>query len=208
MSSALQTEHVLVVPTELFRELGYFQGFSADVDRYRPSLLNPALTSYRSRDEMEQNPEFKQLIPYVIFRWSRQGQTHLFQYQRGQGQGEVRLHRLRSVGVGGHISTRDESDLAPYEQGMRRELDEEVVIETEYSSACVGLINDDSNDVGKVHLGIVHVCDVDQPLVRARESDLCDARFRPVDELISDIGQFETWSQICLQALFGGQSVS
>jgi predicted NUDIX family phosphoesterase len=200
--SLVKTEHILVIPTQLFRELGYFQGFSPNVACYRDTLFDPLHTSYRPRDEMESDPTFKQLIPYVIFRWTEGARVHLFQYQRGKGQGESRLHRLRSIGVGGHISTLDATEQRPYEEGMRRELDEELVIDTEYQSRCVGLINDDRNEVGQVHLGIVHICDVATPRVEAREPDLLDAGFRPVDELIRNIDEFETWSQICLTALF------
>ena len=151
---------------------------------------------------MEQDPGFKQLIPYVIFSFRDNAGTQLFQYTRGKGQGESRLHRLRSVGIGGHISAHDAREPQAYEVGMRRELEEELVIETAFTSRCVGLINDDQNDVGRVHLGIVHVCEVESPTLRAREMDLVEAGFRTVDELQNDIDQFETWSQICLKALF------
>ncbi len=57
---------------------------------------------------MEDDPSFKQLIPYVLFRWTdADGTVHLFEYLRGSGQGERRLHAKRSVGVGGHISSLD-----------------------------------------------------------------------------------------------------
>jgi predicted NUDIX family phosphoesterase len=106
--STVSTEHVLVVPTTLFHELGYVQGFSKDVDRYRGVLLDPANISYRPRSEMEEDPSFKQLIPYVIFRHQDdQGGIHLFQYTRGKGQGESRLHSKKSIGIGGHISSVD-----------------------------------------------------------------------------------------------------
>ncbi len=62
---------------------------------------------------------------------------------------------------------------------MRRELDEEVVIDTPYTETIVGLINDDETPVGQVHLGVVHLCDVEQPNVRPREADILDAGFRP-----------------------------
>ena len=75
----------------------------------------------------------------------------------------------RSVGIGGHVSTLDSGSSEPYREGMRRELDEEVEIKTEYSESCVGLINDDENEVGKVHLGIVHIMDVQSPEVLPRE---------------------------------------
>ena len=119
--------------------------------RYLDHLLSPELVSYRPRAEMEEDPSFKQLIPYVLFRYrDAEGQSWMFRYTRGSGQGESRLHRKQSVGVGGHISLEDAEaphDSNPYREGMRRELDEEVVIETLYSDRCVGLINDDCCDL-------------------------------------------------------------
>jgi predicted NUDIX family phosphoesterase len=85
---------------------------------------------------------------------------------------------------------------------MRRELEEEVIIETEYRDRCVGLINDDQTPVGQVHLGVVHLFDVAEPRVRPREADLLEAGFYPVPALLDDLLRFETWSQICLTALF------
>jgi predicted NUDIX family phosphoesterase len=197
------TEHVLVVPTPVFHKLGHFQGFCGDTDRYLKGLLDPAHTSYRPRSAMEQDPSFKQLIPYVIFRYrGAGGQPILFQYTRGKGQGESRLHAKRSIGIGGHISADDAAQASAYEEGMRRELEEEVAIDTTYRGRMVGLINDDETDVGKVHLGVVHLLDVERPAVQPRETDIMDAGFRPVGELIADLPRFETWSQICLKALF------
>lgn len=204
--SVVHTEHVLVVPTPVFHDLGHFNGFTSEVSRYLDTLLDSQYISYRPRGEMEQDPEFKQLIPYVIFRHTDDaGRVTIFQYTRGRGQGEKRLHAKRSVGVGGHISSDDAAveGTDPYREGMRRELDEEVIIDTPYCEACVGLINDDETEVGRVHLGVVHLVDVDQPAVAPRESEIIDAGFRPVDELLADLAGFETWSQICLRALFG-----
>jgi predicted NUDIX family phosphoesterase len=154
---------------------------------------------------MEEDPSFKQLIPYVIFRHrDAAGQISVFQYTRGKGQGEGRLHSKRSVGVGGHISIEDRSsdDAVPYSEGMRRELAEEIIVDTPYTEQCVGLINDDETPVGRVHLGVVHIFDVEQPAVRPREAEILEAGFRPVDELLANLDGFETWSQICLRALF------
>jgi predicted NUDIX family phosphoesterase len=201
--SQVATEHVLVVPTEVFRRLGYFQGFCGDVERYLRGLLDPAHTSYRPRSAMEQDPSFKQLIPYVIFRYrDPRGETFLFQYTRGKGQGESRLHAKRSIGVGGHISADDAAVASAYEEGMRRELEEEILIGTSYEGRMVGLINDDESEVGKVHLGVVHLLDVEAPAVEPREVDLVEAGFRPLSELLASSERFETWSQICLRALF------
>ncbi|MEX0614166.1 MAG: phosphoesterase, partial [Pirellulales bacterium] len=106
--SLVAEEKILVFPTALFHALGYFQGFSADVSRYLPRLLEGEHLEYRPRGQMEEDPSFKQLIPYVLFRWiDEAGAPHLFEYQRGSGQGERRLHAKRSVGVGGHINPVD-----------------------------------------------------------------------------------------------------
>lgn len=202
----VETENVLVVPAALLHELGYFQGFTADMARYLDSLLHSSQASYRPRGQMEDDPDFKQLIPYVVFRHvDSDGRTTVFQYTRGTGQGEGRLHRKRSIGVGGHISSddlREDGSGNPYEEGLRRELDEEVEIRTTHDTRCVGLINDDETAVGRVHLGVVHVCDVAEAEVYSRESEIVDAGFRPIEELFAQIDQFETWSQICLRALF------
>src|SRR5581483_2582067 len=96
-------ERVLVVPTRLFQEIGVFQGFCADTERYLSRLLDPAQQSYRLRSEVETDPGFKQLIPYVVLRWRDQ----VFHYTRGRKGTETRLRALRSIGVGGHISATD-----------------------------------------------------------------------------------------------------
>ena len=201
-------EHVLVVPTSVFHRLGYFQGFCPDVDRYLGELLDPAHVSYRPRKEMEADPSFKQLIPYVIFRHrDSAGVERVFQYTRGRGQGEGRLHSKRSVGIGGHISTLDTRDgvhsATSYEEGLRRELAEEVIVNTPFVEHCVGLINDDETEVGRVHLGVVHLFDVARAEVSPRESEIIESGFRDVRELLADLDGFETWSQICMRALFG-----
>lgn len=200
-------ERVLVVPTRLFHDLGYFQGFTADADRYLPGLLESDQVSYRPRSEMEEDPSFKQLIPYMLFRYQLpSGSVQLFQYTRGGGQGEARLHAKRSVGIGGHISTLDSGGNTTgcvYREGLERELAEEVVLDTKFTERCVGMINDDETPVGKVHLGVVHLFDVEQPNIRPNESEILDAHFRPVEEILADLDQFETWSQIVVRALFG-----
>lgn len=202
-----EIEQVLVVPTEVFHRLGHFQGFCGETDRYLDELLRPEHTSYRPRDEVEKDPGYKQLIPYMIFRHvDGDGCQTVFQYTRGSGMGEGRLHNKHSVGIGGHISSIDAVDghaAGSYEEGMRRERDEEVIIDSPYTSKCVGMINDDENEVGKVHLGMVHLFDVEQPAVRPRETEIIESGFRPVEEILADLSGFETWSQICMTALFG-----
>ena len=107
--SQVATEHVLVVPTAVFHRLGHFQGFCGDTRSLPARACSIRRIPATSRGSaMEQDPSFKQLIPYVIFRHrDASGQTRLFQYTRGKGQGESRLHAKRSIGIGGHISADD-----------------------------------------------------------------------------------------------------
>jgi predicted NUDIX family phosphoesterase len=193
-------ERVLVVPGSEFDRLGRFQGFSEEADRYLSALLAPGLGSFRARRDVEDDPGFKQIIPYVIFRSG----GLVFTYRRGKGQGESRLHSLRSLGVGGHVAEEDadgQSTIDAYELALRRELDEEVAIGSFGTLRRVGLINDDSNPVGAVHLGVVHIFDLDRPLIKPREEGLADPEFVEILELRRYWDEFETWSQICIAAV-------
>ncbi|QDU38851.1 hypothetical protein Mal4_31830 [Maioricimonas rarisocia] len=193
-----QMEHVLVVPTLLFHEIGHFQGFTSDVSPYLKTLLDPSYTSYRLRADVEDDPSFKQLIPYCIFRH----EGKVFHYKRGKLQGDGRLRSKRSVGIGGHISSEDQNGASNvYREAMWREIGEEVFLEAEYSESCVGMINDDDTDVGRVHLGIVHIFELEEPKVRAREASIIETGFAEPSELANSYDQFETWSQICLDYL-------
>lgn len=202
-------EHVLVVPRSLFERAGAFQGFCGDTAAYLPLLLDPAHTSWRPRASVEHDPSFKQLIPYCVLAWrDANGSPHYFAYTRGGGQSEARLRAKRSVGIGGHISSTDgeHGDDTSYEAGMRRELAEEIAIASDWTTRCVGLINDDSNSVGQVHLGIVHVLDLNEPAVTPREREIIGCSFAPIEALLADREQFETWSQITLDALAAGMA--
>jgi predicted NUDIX family phosphoesterase len=193
-------ERVLVVPSSELDRLGRFQGFSAEADRYMTALLVPELMQYRPRSQVEDDPGYKQIIPYVVFRCG----DAVFCYLRGKSQGEARLHRLRSLGVGGHVSEEDAQggkSLDAYESAMRRELDEEVVVASPGRISRVGLINDDSTPVGQVHLGVVHLFDLERPQVTAREEGLADSGFIPLATILPARHEFETWSQICIDAI-------
>jgi len=191
-------ERVLVVPTAVFHAGGIFQGFSPRVEHYLPRLLDPAQLSYRARAEVETDPSFKQLVPYVVLRHG----DAVFHYTRGKAGTEARLRALRSVGVGGHISADDRNLFdTPYREALFREVAEEVQIDTTYTEKCIGLLNDDATPVGQVHLGIVHVFDLAAPNVRRREPVLTRAGFAPLAELRTERTEFETWSQFVLDVL-------
>ena len=193
------SERVLVVPGSELDRLGRFQGFHSEAEPYLRALLVPELMQYRPRSEVENDPSFKQIIPYIVL---RSGDA-VFCYKRGTSQGEARLHRLRSLGVGGHVAESDaegQRGYGAYDMAMKRELDEEVAIESPGRMCLVGLINDDSTAVGSVHLGVVHLLELERPSVRPREDGIAESEFVSLSDLDQIAREFETWSQICINA--------
>lgn len=192
------TERVLVVPAERFRLAGEFHGFRQYSEDFRRQLLAPAHLSYRPRHEVETDPSFKQLIPYVVLRCAGE----LFHYTRGRSGTEERLRALRSVGLGGHITQEDGPAAAdPYRAGMLRELNEEVEIQSPWTETPLGFIYDGRTAVGEVHIGIVHLLELEDPLVWPREAAIDVAGFAPLANLLRHRDEFETWSQFVLEEL-------
>jgi predicted NUDIX family phosphoesterase len=191
-------ERVLVIPTDRFRAAGYFHGFRRADEAYLAALLDPTGFAFRPRREVESDPAFKQLIPYVVLRCG----AEVFHYRRGASGTEKRLAALRSVGIGGHISEQDAAGGEhAYRTGMLRELAEEVEVGGGWSERLLGFINDDRTFVGSVHLGVVHLFELDSPAVRAREDALAEAGFAPLAELVACRDEFETWSQFVFGAM-------
>ncbi len=196
-------EEVLVVPALLLEQLGAFSGFQADVARYLPSILDRKHQSFMARSVCETDPRYKQLIPYIILECTNADGTKVFQYTRGKGQGESRLHAKRSIGIGGHISIEDTQGDDWYQTGMQRELEEEMEVDCGCrNDRIVGLIYDDSTEVGMVHLGVVHILQLHSCHAKAREDELVDAGFQTIEEIKARRDLFETWSQLCLEHLY------
>ena len=195
-------EQVLVVTRDLLEQLGTFQGIRTDVAAAVAVLLDPANHFFMDRAAAELDPSHKQLIPYCIFRCG----NHLLHYTRGKSGGESRLHALGSVGVGGHVNPVDADDgrfgPAAYQAALERELEEELDIASPFSQRIVALLNDDSNPVGQVHLGIVHVFDLATPAVTAREDALANLSFQALADLQGPLhDSLETWSRHCIDAI-------
>lgn len=194
-------ENVLVVSRGLFDDLGAFQGISLEPEKYLPSLLDPSNNYFLSRDEAEEDPSHKQIIPYAIFRY---GDSFLH-YTRGGNSGEKRLASKGSIGIGGHINDVDFAasslDKDTYTVGVEREIDEELNIEGDHSQEILGLINDDSNEVGRVHLGVVHLFTLESNKVTSNEDSIVEPKFLTLAELQSRRDRLETWSQICVDGL-------
>jgi len=189
-------EHVLVFPTQLLEQRGMFQGLSFELNKYRDIIHNPKNHTFLKRKDAESNPAYKQLIPYALLHC----RGDVFVYRRGKLLAEKRLLGNFSLGVGGHISVTDPGLFGTtYEDGLKREINEEVNIESRYTQRIVALLNDDSNDVGNVHFGIVHVLALEKPLVKPREKSINETGFLNMSELQKDIDKFENWSKICIQ---------
>jgi predicted NUDIX family phosphoesterase len=195
---AIAGENVLVFSRSLFEQLGVFQGFSADVDRYLSTILNSNNNSFQPRALAETDPSFKQIIPYVVV---TDGKS-ILHYVRGKKAGEQRLVAKGSIGIGGHINEEDHTffafGLQAFQEAVKREVCEELAIQGEFNARPIGLINDDSTEVGRVHFGVVHVMFCKPEEVKKNEQVITQVEFMPIEELKAKREQMETWSQLCL----------
>lgn len=199
-------EEILVVTRDLFDKLGSFQAINTDVDHYLPQLLHPSNNFFMDRGAAEEDPTHKQLIPYCIFRVNDAQGTRYLHYTRGKSGGESRLHAQVSIGIGGHINPIDQREdhlgMDTYMAGVEREIDEELNITGNHKNRIVALLNDDSNSVGQVHLGIVHMIDLETDQVAANEDAIANLSFTTLEELREDLYErLETWTRSCVDVI-------
>lgn len=196
-----EVEQVLVISRQLFDELGSFQGFQGDAGRYLDAILAAGNNYFMPRPDAENDPSHKQIIPYSILRHN----GRYLVYTRGGKSGEKRLVAKHSIGIGGHINPHDEREdslaKTTYLNAIERELAEELQIEGSHTQTIIGLINDDSNDVGRVHLGVVHLFDLDSDSVHSNEDAIQNLRFEELATLLATKDQLESWSAICIEYL-------
>lgn len=187
-------EEILVVPrTQLMPEPVH--GFARRPSDYLRRVGQHA--AFLPRAQVEEDSSLKQIIPYLIVRY----RDRIFLFQRSAAGSEPRLRGLFSIGVGGHINRSDVAGAGdPVAAGLRRELEEELVIGGRWRARLVGVLNDDSNPVGRVHFGLVHVVDVDSPEVAVRESDALSGRLASRDDILAVRYQMETWSRLIVEA--------
>jgi predicted NUDIX family phosphoesterase len=186
-------EEVLVVPRGLLLDSGAFTGMRPPEVGYLRRILEHG--TYRRRGDVEEDPSFKQVIPYVVVR--RGDEVFLFRRLR-QG-GEARLHHLYSVGVGGHISRADVQD-DPIRAGLVRELEEELEFSAPWTARWVGVLNDERNAVSAVHFGLVYEARTEGE-VRVREREVLAGRFVSVPEALAHYDRMESWSQLVVDGL-------
>ena len=152
-----------------------------------------ASASYRPRAEAEVDPTWKQLIPYLVL---RDGER-VFLMRRTRAGGDARLHDRFTIGVGGHVNPGD----AGIEDALRREWREEIAAAFEPEPRLLGLLNDDSDPVGAVHLGVVYEADARGRPVAIRETEKLSGAFQTLDDARSARDRMETWSALLLDHL-------
>ncbi len=198
---SLPNENILVIKRSLFDQLGSFQGLNFEPEKYLSAILSRGNNLFLPRDQAEQNPAHKQIIPYALIAF----ENSVVYYVRGKKAGEQRLVAKGSIGIGGHMNEGDESlfalDEQAYRVGVEREVNEEIKINTQFDDRIVALINDDTTDVGRVHLGVVHVFRLAEPKVEKREAMITGLTFLTKEELVARRESLETWSQICVDSL-------
>src|SRR5213083_2683580 len=194
-------ENVLVVRRNLFDQLGSFQGLNFEPGKYLDAFLSRGNNFFFPRPDAENNPAYKQIIPYALMAF----ENRVAYYVRGKKAGEQRLVAKGSIGIGGHMNETDESlfamDEQAYRAGVEREVNEEIKIDTPFEDQIVALLNDDSTEVGRVHLGIVHIFKLKEPKVQKRKAMITGLTFLTKEELLARRETLETWSQICVDAL-------
>jgi len=194
-------ENVLVIRRSLFDQLGSFQGLNFAPAKYLNMLLSRGNNFFFPRVQAENDPTYKQIIPYVLIAFE---DTMLY-YVRGKKAGEQRLVAKGSIGIGGHMNETDESlfalDEQAYRTGVEREVNEEIEINTPFQDRIVALLNDDNTEVGQVHLGIVHIFHLAEQKVEKREAMITNLSFLTRAELMARRESLESWSQICVDSL-------
>lgn len=203
------TEKVLVIPTaNVWKCLGRVNGFKpANIWLCNKKEMFDG-ARYLDRSLAEEDFNFKQLIPYIIIDVKIGTRTFVYSYTRASSSGESRLHSLKSVGFGGHInpdpdSTKNVIDWQnisdEYYYNLRRELKEELGIDSGgFKITTAGVINDESNDVGRVHLGVVHKLTINEIDLFSWEDSIADLKLIPISKLLDDYDNYENWSKLLI----------
>jgi predicted NUDIX family phosphoesterase len=191
------TEQVLVVPRDALPDAAGWYGLRTD------GLAEFAALVAREgrllpRPEMEVDPSHKQIIPYLVL---RDGPRY-FLMQRTRAGADARLHDRYSIGVGGHLNPGDDG----LDGGLRREWAEELVADFVPSFELVALLNDDTTEVGAVHLGAVYVADAGSRTVAIRETEKLTGSFVDPDDVAAVADRLETWSRLVFEFLEGPAS--
>lgn len=198
-------EEVLVFPRQILDEFGAFRGLNFECRPLLDAIFRFGVARFMPRERAEVDFSMKQIIPYVIL----ECEGRVLFYVRGKKTGETRLVSKGSVGFGGHINRGDDTlfneSSAPlrgiYLAAEKREIEEELDVRSEVDDRLVAVLNDDSTEVGQVHMGIVHVWRLKSPEVTRKERGITRMSFRPASDILSGPEELETWSSLCLESI-------
>lgn len=184
-------EHVLCVRRdELFPDGAWYGFISEGLERYETVIREQSF--FMPRAEVEEDPSYQQIIPYVVFRHG----DRYFLTRRLKASSEKRLRQLYSLGVGGHINPGDLENGDPIMDGLRREFEEEVEYSGEVEATLLGLINDDSSPVSKVHLALAFLVEGSSPEIAIKETEKLAGELLTLEEMRMYYLEMESWSQI------------
>ncbi|RXK18173.1 NUDIX domain-containing protein [Macrococcus sp. DPC7161] len=197
-------EQIIVVDRETIfsTEKNAFNGFISIEDQ-RALEIYETLSKYtvKRRGDMEEDPSYKQLISYCIL---ENEHDEILVYERLSGGGEARLHGLSSIGIGGHMNELGEATIENVLlENAKRELEEEVGLENINLNqlSLIGFINDDGNEVGRVHIGLVFKLKVQSKDVEVKETDTLKIDWHQSSTLLQN-ATYESWSQLIIEQLF------
>ena len=201
------TERVLVLPRDAVPGGCDFHGIRPADDAALDTLRSAVASHgrYLERPIAEDDPDHKQLIPYVVVRDRSGPSERVFLMERTDAGGDPRLHRRATIGVGGHLNPVDDG-ADPLAAGLRREWREELETGWEPEFVPIGLLNDDRNPVGSVHLGVVFEVESAGLEVEVRERAKLSGRMVTIPELGEAWDRMETWSQLVGEAVWGRPS--
>jgi len=188
----MMEERVYVVPRAAVLDAAGWYGLRTDgLDAFVAALERDG--RYEPRDRMERDPSHKQVIPYLVL---RDGPRYFLMRRTAAG-GDPRLHGRYSIGVGGHLNPGDGGLVG----GLRREWSEELVAGFVPEFRLVALLNDDTTDVGAVHLGAVYVADAAGRPVAIRETHKLSGAFVEAAAVAAVSDRLETWSRLTFEFL-------
>lgn len=189
----MTNEKVLVFPEEVLATIPVVNGFSSAAKLFAHKILAWSSLSFLEREKAEEDPRFKQVIPYIVFRH----QGKVLRYTRTKAGGDSRLHSKDSIGIGGHVNDGDgPTPYVAYMGGIRREIDEEIVAKIDFNTVqLIGCVYDPSTPIGSVHFGMVYIAEVINPEVSSKDPAISDLRWMSREELYDSYESLEDWSK-------------
>jgi predicted NUDIX family phosphoesterase len=185
-------ENIIVVERKSLPESSAFPGIDFDYRKFVNVIKKDSI--FKIRSHVETDPLFKQVIPYSILFYK----DKVFIYQRCSESTENRLSGLLSIGFGGHISEIDFQQQDFILQALTRELNEEIRIDSNYSIILAGILNDDRNKVGEVHIGVVYTLHLESNKISIKEKSIENLRLVDFNYLTTNVAKFESWSELCI----------